>query len=401
MDFDDDKIIDFSSYNQHSLDRIDEAQRDIKIAVRKIKLKKYSMIFTLGLLALLLIFLVILYFERRGYVDADVRYSRLKSEVMAEYESFSTGLIRYGKDGAIFIDRNGKEKWNEGYHMKNPIIDVNGSFAVIADLKGNIVNVFNESGGLCSMSIAMPISGIKISDNGVIMVVSDDEAASYIDFYNSNGVALANGKYPLDKNRFPICFDISNNGLRAAIAFIGYDKGRLHSEIAVLGFDRNDGTKPNNVIYSGDMEEKIPLKIDYISDNRLVILTDNSISMLNDGDIEITHGIKLNSSIRSVLYNDYMIVTVENNNELNKAVFYDFNGKELGNTNIALKYKSILLNREYLAVADEYELQLYNRKGELRFSKGMGNSIRDIKALGDKRSYLMVYDNRLEAITLH
>ena len=401
---DNENVIDFTgySYNISSLDRIDESEKYIKQAVKKVKIRRFLFFASLIVLAALSAFLVALYIYYRGYTGFTVKYSRIKSDVFAEYESFSNGLIRYGKDGAIFIDKTGKERWNEGYHMKHPIIDTNGSFSTIADLNGNTVCIFDESGKMCPpINIALPVSGVRISENGVLMVVSEDDGSSYIDFYSKEGNELAKGKYPLDKNRFPSCFDISKNGRRAAIAFVYYDKAKIYSQIAILGFDKSDVSKPNNVIFSKDLGAALPLDVKYVQNDDLVILTGEALNLLENNSDEINFSIPLGNTVKSVLYNDYEIVVVQKKEGGSTADFYDYSGKKLSSPVLKIKYKNILLNREFLVLADEYEMQILNRNGKLRFSKAMGNSIRDIKAMGDKKSYLIMYENKLEAITLH
>ncbi len=388
-------------YNISSLDRIDESEKYIRQAVKKLKLRRFLFFSTLIALAFVVAFLIAVYIYYQGYTGFEVRYGRIKSDVLAEYESFSNGLIRYGKDGAIFVDRTGKERWNEGYHMKHPIIDTEGSFATIADLKGNAVCIFDESGKLCPpINIALPVSGVRISENGVVMVVSEDDNSSYVDFYSKEGNELAKGRYPLDKNRYPTCFDISKNGLRAAIAFVYYDKAKLYSQIAVLGFDKSDMAKPNNVIFSKDLGSTLPLEVKYMKKDRLTVLTSEELSVFENDNDEIKLSIPLDNDVKSVLYNDYEIVIVEKKDGESRAVIYDYSGKKISSPLLKIKYKNILLNRDFLVVADEYEMRIFNKKGQLRFSKAMGNSIRDIKAMGDKRSYLMIYENKLEAITL-
>ena len=168
-----------------------------------------------------------------------------------------------------------------------------------------------------------------------------------------------------------------------------------------MGFDKSDVSKPNNVIFSKDLGAALPLDVKYVQNDDLVILTGEALNVLENNSDEINFSIPLGNTVKSVLYNDYEIVAVQKKEGGSTADFYDYSGKKLSSPVLKIKYKNILLNREFLVLADEYEMQILNRNGKLRFSKAMGNSIRDIKAMGDKKSYLIMYENKLEAITLH
>ena len=62
------------------------------------------------------------------------------------YVQFSDGVLKYSKDGISYLSQTGKEKWNQSYQIKNPMIDITEKSAAVADKEGNDILVFQEDG---------------------------------------------------------------------------------------------------------------------------------------------------------------------------------------------------------------------------------------------------------------
>lgn len=397
------KVIEFSSYfrDKSNSEDMEEAEQQIKAAIKKLKIKKLVIVSSILLLLALLFVIFYLYMKHRTYSNMDIRYSRLRSEVFAEYTNLDDYLIRYGKDGAILVDEKGKEVWNAGYNMKNPIANSCEKYLAIADLNGNTACLFDKDGQLCSLTSSYPVVDIKVSDTGIVMLISENEEITYISFYYKDGKLLAESQYPLAKNRFPVCFDLSYNGFQAAIGFIGYDKTELLSQIAVIGFDRESGTKPNNIIYSLDIGNEIPVALEYNSNGQLLLLTDESIRifMLNTEEKNMEE-IIFEQSLKSVLYNDKFIVLVTEAVGKKTAKFFDYNGKNISEVELLSDYEKIVLNDDLLVMFEKDEMSAYDVKGKLKFKHILNGKIKDIKPMNHRLRYLIVYDGKMEFVVL-
>lgn len=380
---------------------MDEAEQQIKDAIKKLKIKKLVIIGSVLLFLLMLFVFFHFYMKNRRYVNIDIRYSRLKSEVFAGYTNLEESLVRYGKDGAILVDGSGKEVWNASYNMKNPVANNCGKYLAIADLNGNSAYLFDKNGQLCSVTSSYPIVDIRVSDTGIFMLISENEEITYISFYSKDGKILAESQYPLAKKRFPACFDLSYNGFQAAIGFIGYDKTELLSQIAVLGFDQESSTKPNNVIYSLDIGSEIPVTLEYNSVGQLLLLTDKGIRILTpDNKEKNMEEIIFEKSPKSVLYNDKFIVYVIEKKKKRIAKFFDYSGKEISEIELVSDYEQMVLNEDLLVITENDEMSAYDVKGKLRFKHILNGKIKDIKTMNHRLKYLIVYDGNMEFIVL-
>lgn len=394
-----DNVLDFTTYHQDKSveGEADWAEEEIKAAIRKLKLKR--------LLTILLMFLILasfglvyyLYKKNHKYIDANIKYSRLKSEVFAGYTNLGNFLVRYGKDGVVLVDENGKEVFNAGYNMKAPITDSCGKYLVIGDLGGDSVSLFDKSGKLCSVHSTFPIVNVRTSGIGVFMVISEDEEKTYTNFYYKDGKELAESQHPLVKKRFPVAFELSYSGLQAAIGFIGYDKTELTSTLAILGFDQVGETKPNNVIFSYELGDEKPVILEYNSSGQLLLVTEKSFQVFLP-DNKKPKAVQVNFETRpsSVLYNDKYIVCIAEEDEAKLIRFYDYNGKLIQSLNLLIDYQQVLLNEDLLLMGKENELIAYDVKGNLRLEYLADGKIKDIKSMGSRLKYLLVYEGKME-----
>ena len=61
-----------------------------------------------------------------------------KDVVSTQYVEMDGDILRYSPDGVSVVDSSMNTVWNETYTMQNPIADVNGSRAVVADSEGHL-----------------------------------------------------------------------------------------------------------------------------------------------------------------------------------------------------------------------------------------------------------------------
>lgn len=85
--------------------------------------------------------------ENQTYTSVATADSHKKdTEDSNQYIAFSDGVIRYSRDGVVFLNKRNKEKWIQPCQIQNPIVDVNEDVFAIADVGGNTIMIFQKSG---------------------------------------------------------------------------------------------------------------------------------------------------------------------------------------------------------------------------------------------------------------
>lgn len=106
------------------------------------------------------------------------------------YLSFGSNVLKYSKDGASYLDSQGKEVWIQSYEMKSPRACVNGNYAAIADQQGNSIYIFDKTGNTGIATTVLPIVKATVSSYGVVAAILEDSTSNYIYFFKRDGSAL-------------------------------------------------------------------------------------------------------------------------------------------------------------------------------------------------------------------
>ena len=71
---------------------------------------------------------------------------------IADYIQYGNSVLKITKDGTSYIDKNGNTIWDCSYAMKMPKAKVSGDYAVVADMNGRDVYLFDKT-GKCKISV--------------------------------------------------------------------------------------------------------------------------------------------------------------------------------------------------------------------------------------------------------
>ena len=105
--------------------------------VKKKKLKIFLVVLFILSAGAVSLYTYLNYYQYTGY--SVVWEKSLNEGSYVGYLDFGTNVLKYSKDGASYIDNQGKEVWIQSYEMKSPVASVNGPYAVIADQQGNSI----------------------------------------------------------------------------------------------------------------------------------------------------------------------------------------------------------------------------------------------------------------------
>ena len=131
--------------------------------------------------------LVFLYVEKRSYHSYKVLNTSEQEDVVStQYVEMDGDILRYSPDGVSVVDNGMNTVWNETYTMQNPIADVNGSRAVVADSEGTELYICDKKGVTGTVTTSYSIVKVRIASNGMVAAILDNGDNTWINFYNSD-----------------------------------------------------------------------------------------------------------------------------------------------------------------------------------------------------------------------
>ena len=158
-----------------------DSQEIIKKALTRVKKRRIRIALVLFLVLLAGAIGVYEYFTLYQYTQYGVAWNKDMNEgSYVGYLSFGSNVLKYSKDGASYLDSQGKEVWIQSYEMKSPRAYVNGNYAAIADQQGNSIYIFDKSGKTGIATTVLPVVKATVSSYGVVAAILEDSTSNYI-----------------------------------------------------------------------------------------------------------------------------------------------------------------------------------------------------------------------------
>lgn len=329
---------------------------EIKHKVLKFRLTKIRR----ALVPLVLIFLAVcgtfLLLDNQTYTRV-----RIASEYPGDrtgssgYAQFADGIVRYNRDGVVFLNRKNEEQWIQSAQIQNPIISVRDKAFAVADNGGNTILVFTEEGLKGEIETTLPIEKITVSDQGIVTAILRNESSPKIISYDAVGNILVEQQVIMGTTGYPVAIEMSDDGNILAAGYLYMDNAVVKSKVIYYNFGETGQEKKDNIVASDDYDNTVMAEIFFMGDDRSVVVGDDRFVIYRGKDVpEKEKEIELDQEIQSVFHSDQYI-------------------------------GFILLNQD----KSGYELRLYNRLGEQVISRDISGTYSNVKIDGDE---VIMYD---------
>lgn len=329
---------------------------EIKHKVLKFRLTKIRRV----LVPLVLIFLAVcgtfLLLDNQTYTRV-----RIASEYPGDrtgssgYAQFADGIVRYNRDGVVFLNRKNEEQWIQSAQIQNPIISVRDKAFAVADNGGNTILVFTEEGLKGEIETTLPIEKITVSDQGIVTAILRNESSPKIISYDAVGNILVEQQVIMGTTGYPVAIEMSDDGNILAAGYLYMDSAVVKSKVIYYNFGETGQEKKDNIVASDDYDNTVMAEIFFMGDDRSVVVGDDRFVIYRGKDVpEKEKEIELDQEIQSVFHSDQYI-------------------------------GFILLNQD----KSGYELRLYNRLGEQVISRDISGTYSNVKIDGDE---VIMYD---------
>ena len=281
------------------------------------------------------------------------------------YEKFGTNLLRYSKDGASYINGEGKDVWVQSYEMKAPIVAVNGDYAAIADQQGNNIYICDLNGCQGMATTVLPIIKVTVSAKGVVAAILEDPtaSASYIYFYRKDGTEIklfikgvlgGNIGYPLDISLSP-----DGTILIGSYAFI--EGGVLKNRVAFYNFSEVGKNALNRFVggFHDIYENSMVPRVQYLNDTYAVAFADSSISFYSSADVmspALVTQVPVEEEIKSVFCNESyagIVVKAVSGEYDFRMDLYDMRGEKLFSTDFTYGYEHVDIDEDLIFLYNE------------------------------------------------
>ena len=319
------------------------------------------------------------------------------------YEQFADGVLKYSRDGISYLNQHGEEMWNQPYQMKNPVVDVNGSSAAVADKGGNAVLVFNEEGVRGETQTNLPIERVRVSEQGIVSVILTDENEARVLCYDAAGNLLVENKTSMNGTGYPLDVALSPDGETMQVLYLYTEAGAVKSRVIYYNFGESGEEKTDHLVAQMEYEDTVMASGFFMDENISVAVGDNRLTIYRGGNVpEETENIEIKKQIKSVFHNEKYIGMVLKNEgkEGYELRLYNTRGQVAMSENFTGDYSHVKLCGSQVIKYDGKNCSIFTRGGIRKFDGEMNSNILEIFPVPGVNKYIVMNENGLEVVRL-
>ena len=300
---------------------------EIKNKVKKFRFRKLRKLLVPAVLILLAVCGTYLLLKNQTYMQArTAREYPVDISDTSSYARFGDGIVRYNRDGVVFLNKKNEEQWIQPAQIQNPIIVVKDKAFTVADNGGNNIMVFTEEGLKGEIETTLPIEKIAVSDQGIVSAVLKDENSPKIISYDATGNILVEQKTTAGTTGYPAALELSDDGRVLAVSYLYTEGAAIKSKVVFYNFGETGQGKTDNIVSSEEYNDTVAAEIFFMGEDRSVVVGDNGFTIYK-GKEEAALELSDDGRVLAVSY-----LYTEGAAIKSKVVFYNFGETGQGKT---------------------------------------------------------------------
>ncbi len=334
----------------------------------------------------------------------------------ANYIVFSDNLLKYTTDGVSYINKSGDIVWTAGINMSMPKAVARGDYAVVADMRGNSVCVFDRDGEVSSQTMPYAICDVDIAKQGAFAVVLESDKTNYINLYNKIGELVYEMQTTIDKSGYPLDIAVSEDGKKLFTSYISVGASGLENRLAAYNFgDVGQNSNADRMVGGYKMEDETVAKLMFVDNDTVAAFGTSHIFIYGMKELPGQKAeIELDDPVRSIFYDSEIVGFVQETQELitgtdtdaeaanhkYKVTAYNLKGNKSFERYIDFDYENVLASRGELILTGGSECLILRSNGSVKYSGILDGHIASLVPGAGKNEYVVVYDERTELIKL-
>ena len=382
--------------------KVKRERKPIPPAVLKRRIR-FAMSFLLGvLLCCVIAGCGYFYLARRTYHGYRVLRSSVQEDIVStQYANFDGRILRYSTNNISLVDDTLDSLWIEACDMSNPIADIAGKHAVVADRDGTSLIMVSENGVTGRTKTPYPIVKVCVSKEGLAAAILNGNNEMWINFYGPDGSLIADNQTTLEDPGFPLDVALADNGHVMMVTYQYIDGGDTTSYVAFYNFG-DVGQNADDRIVSGYTYKGIVIpEIEWLSGGQSVAFRDNGLATYTGTQIpKQEREVEVTEEIVSTFYDEDTIGLVFKSNGQNKMYtmqVYNASGRLKFSKDFNIAYTTIKMSDDYILMYNSAQLCIFTEDGVQRYMGTVDGSINNVVKLGFNK-YLLVLDTGVNIV---
>ncbi len=336
----------------------------------------------------------------QDYVIAD----SYENEVSAgtQYEAAGKNIYRYNSDGVSCVTRKNELEWSITYNMQAPIADLCGSTMAVAEQQGTQVYVVGPDGLIGNFETLLPILKVRVSQQGVVAVVLEEDGVTWVNLYKPDGSAIVSDKTTIAESGYPMDIDLSPDGQKLAVSYLGIEEGIIRSDVVFYHFGAAGQSKDDYVVSSTRYDDRVIPEIYFTGNSRAVAVADNGFLVFRGSDApKQSASVEFTEEIVSCFHDDERIGFLFENEEEEfqyRMEIYNYRGRRRASRGVNAAFDKIRMENGQILMYTDKSCDIFTASGRNRFSSAYEKEIVDMFYFSEFRKYLVVTRDSFDRI---
>lgn len=370
---------------------------EIKHKIRKVRLAKIRRVLTLLILISLAVCGTYLLLDNQTYARARTAAEYpIDISDTSSYAQFADGIVRYNRDGVVFLNRKNEEQWIQPTQLQNPTICVKDNAFAVADNGGNSILVFTREGLKGEIETTLPIEKIAISDQGIVSAILRNENSPQIISYDATGNILVEQQVTVSTTGYPVALEMSDDGNMLAVSYLYTEGTAIKSRVIYYNFGETGQERTDNIVMSEEYDNTVMAEIFFMGDDRSIVVGDDRFVIYRGKEVpEKQKEIMLDQEIQSVFHSDRYIGFILLNQEKSgyELRLYSRLGEQVLSREISGKYSNVKIDGSEVIMFDGSRCCIITATGIVKFEGDLNVEALEIfQAPGINRYYMMSVD---------
>lgn len=342
------------------------------------------------------------FMEKGSYHNYRILQTSEQEDIIStSYVEMDGKILRYSPDGAALVDSKLQTHWSELYDMQNPVADVCGDSAVIADQDGTSIKIFNKNGLTGSVTTSYNIVKVHVSESGLVAAILDGGDETWINYYATDGSLIAENQTKIEDPGYPMDVAVSKDGMVMMIAYQFVDGGDTTSYVAFYNFGDVGQNEDDRIVSGYTYNGVVVPQIEYMDSNRSVAFRDDGFTIYKGKQIpKESETIEVEDEIISTFHDDDMIGLVFKSGDKDKPYamrVYSMSGALKFEKNFNIPYTTIKVSGDHIIMYNSSQMCVLNSRGVEKYSGTIDGTIKNLFKIGWNR-YLLVLDTGVNVI---
>lgn len=383
----------------------DLPEGDLKQKLEQNRIRKFRMRAAAVSLAAVVVMAFFLYNKLYTFTDYVIAESIDNTAAAgSKYVSVGKNLYRYNSDGVSCVTRDNEMLWSITYNMQAPIVDLCGETMVIAEQQGSQIYVVNQNGLVGSFESVLPILKVRVSEQGVVAAVLQEDDVTWVNLYKADGTAIANDKTTVGESGYPLDIDLSPNGEKLAVSYLGVSKGNMNSNVVFYHFGAAGQSEKDNIVSSTSFAGLVVPEIYFNSNSEAVAVKDNGFVVFEGKDApKQVVEVNFEEEIVSAFHDENRIGFLFNSEEEGyryRMELYTYQGRKKTTRQISADFDKIKIENEQILMYGDKNCDIFTLSGQKRFSSAYEKDIEELFYFSEYRKYLVITDDSFDRIRI-